>query len=104
MKLPPITAKQYVVLQLLRSGQELAGRELRAELAKADLRTSTVAFYNLMKRLVVGGFVSRSTRVELVGGHEVRQTYYRTTPLGAHALVETFAFYTSFPSPGLDFS
>ena len=98
--IPPLTGLQFLLLGLLRTS-ELSGRDLRAELAKNDVRTSAPAFYQLMARLEDQGFVEGWYVPKEVEGQRVRERRYKLLGLGERALVETADFYRLRHKPAL---
>ncbi len=100
MKLPEITALQFVTLSLLFSGEKTA-RELRRQLQKWGGPRTSAAFSQLVGRLQRAAYVDavRENRV----GRRFSQSRYRLTDLGLIVWKVTQRFYGSFDAPPANF-
>jgi DNA-binding PadR family transcriptional regulator len=91
-RLPAITPLQFLVLGLVRSGEQ-PGRFIRHVLADQGARRSAPAFYQLMARLERDGLVEGRYHPIAVGDQAVNERRYRITPAGASAWTRTRTFY-----------
>lgn len=91
-RLPGITHLQFLVLGLLRAGEQ-PGRVIRETLAAYGVRRSAPAFYQLMARLerdrLVDGWYEQVT----AGDQAVTERRYRLRPRGAKHWAEARDFY-----------
>lgn len=90
--LPSITHLQFVILDAL-GQQEAAGRALRGLLAQHGLKSSAPAFYQMMARLELAGWVTGRYEHQVVEGQHLKERRYEITKAGRRALAETRAFY-----------
>ena len=91
-RLPPVTHLQFLVLEAL-SGDEQAGRDLRALLLAYRVKSSAPAFYQMMARLEDAGLVEGWYDSRVVGSQHLKERRYRLTRRGRRAFEETRAFY-----------
>ena len=93
-RIPKLTHLQFLVLGLLREGEQ-PGRVLRRALAAHGVRRSGPAFYQLMSRLerdrLVDGWYEQIT----AGDQAVTERRYRVRPAGAKLWAEARDFYSS---------
>jgi DNA-binding PadR family transcriptional regulator len=93
-RLPRLTHLQFLVLGLLRSGEQ-PGRVVRDAIAAHGVRRSAPAFYQLMARLerdrLVDGWYEQVT----AGDQAVTERRYRLRPSGAKLWTETCDFYST---------
>ena len=90
--LPALTHLQYLVLGVLRPGEQ-PGRVLRQALGAYGVRRSAPAFYQLMARLEKAGLVEGWYEQVIVGDQAVTERRYRITPEGAQAVDAAHGFY-----------
>jgi DNA-binding PadR family transcriptional regulator len=93
-RVPDATHLQFLVLSVLRSGEQ-PGRVIRNALADHGARRTAAAFYQLMARLeqdrlVVGAYAS-----VIVGDQSVTERRYRITPPGVTVWQSARAFYAT---------
>ncbi len=100
MKLPEITALQFVTLSLLFSGEKTA-RQLRRQLQKWGGPRTSSAFSQLVGRLQRAAYIDavRENRA----AQRFSQTRYRLTDLGLIVWQLTRRFYASFDAPPPNF-
>ena len=95
-RLPSVTHLQFLVLGLLRGGEQ-AGREIRDVLVRYGVKSTTAAFYQMMARLerdrLVEGWYEQIT----IGDQAVTERRYRLRSSGERLWREARAFYTSAP-------
>ncbi len=93
-ELPALTHLQFLVLGVLRSGEQ-PGRTIREAIAAYGVRRSGPAFYQMMARLERDGLVEgRYEQIE-VGGQAVKERRYKIRPAGARMWSATRSFYES---------
>ena len=99
MKLPEITALQFVALGLLMVGDK-SGRQLRDELSQWDGPGSSAGFSQLMGRMRQASYV----RIDRQGrsGQRFSECRYRVTDLGVMVWQAARGFYASFDEPTPD--
>jgi hypothetical protein len=68
---------ERAVLDLLASGEEVSGRELRGLLSKRDFRRTAPALVFTMLNLADKGLLECREEVRVMDGVEVRDRYYR---------------------------
>lgn len=93
-RIPRLTHLQFLVLGLLRAGEQ-PGRVIRDALAAHGVKRSGPAFYQLMSRLerdrLVDGWYEQVT----AGDQSVTERRYRLRPSGAKLWTEARDFYTT---------
>jgi DNA-binding PadR family transcriptional regulator len=93
-RIPKITHLQFLVLGLLREGEQ-PGRAIRDAIAAHGVKRSAPAFYQLMARLerdrLVDGWYEQVT----AGDQAVTERRYRLRPAGAKLWTEARDFYTT---------
>jgi DNA-binding PadR family transcriptional regulator len=98
-RLPKLTHMQFLVLGLLREGEQ-PGRVIRDALAAHGVKRSAPAFYQLMARLerdrLVDGWYEQVT----AGDQAVTERRYRLRPSGAKLWTEARDFYTAIIEHG----
>ena len=98
-RLPKLTHMQFLVLGLLREGEQ-PGRVIRDALAAHGVKRSAPAFYQLMARLerdrLVDGWYEQVT----AGDQSVTERRYRLRPAGAKLWTEARDFYTAIIEHG----
>jgi hypothetical protein len=72
-----LTKVERAVLDLLASGEEVPGRELRGLLSNRGFRRSAPALVFTMMNLADKGLVECREEVSMIDGVEVRDRYYR---------------------------
>jgi DNA-binding PadR family transcriptional regulator len=100
-RLPKITHMQFLVLGLLKEGEQ-PGRLLRDALAGYGVRRSAPAFYQLMARLERDRLVDGWYEQVAARDQAVIERRYRLRPAGAKLWTEARDFYTApiaVPSP-----
>lgn len=99
VKLPEITALQFVTLSLLFSGEKTAG-ELRRQLGEWGGPRTAAAFSQLMTRLQRRAYIDvvRANRT----GERFSESRYRLTDLGLIVWQVTQRFYAGFDAPPAD--
>jgi hypothetical protein len=98
-QLPKLSHMQFAILGELMAGS-LAGREIRARLAKLGVRQGGPAFYQLMSRMEDAGLVSGSYEQEIVDSQIIRQRHYRIAAPGRSAWDHTRRFYARISTIG----
>jgi DNA-binding PadR family transcriptional regulator len=93
-RLPRLTAMQYLVLGLLKEGEQ-PGRLLREALVAYGVKRSGPAFYQLMARLERDRLVDGWYEQVSAGDQSVTERRYRLRPAGAKLWAEARDFYTS---------
>lgn len=68
---------EQAVLDILASGEEINGRDLRGMLTSRGFRRSAPALVFTMMNLVDKGLVACREEIRVVGGVEVKDRYYR---------------------------
>jgi DNA-binding PadR family transcriptional regulator len=89
---PALTNLHYLVLGVLRSGEQ-PGRAIRQALATYGVRRSAPAFYQLMARLETSALVEGWYEQTATGDQLVVERRYRITPDGARAFNRAREFY-----------
>src|SRR3954453_15923965 len=93
-RIPRLTHLQFLVLGLLRGGEQ-PGPVIREAIAAPGVRRSAPAFYQLMARLerdrLVDGWYEQVT----AGDQAVTERRYRLRPSGARLWTEARDFYTT---------
>ena len=93
-RIPKLTHLQFLVLGLLRNGEQ-SGRAIRDAIAAHGVKRSAPAFYQLMARLerdrLVDGWYEQVT----VGDQAVTERRYRLRRSGAKMWAEARDFYTT---------
>jgi len=93
-RIPTITHLQFLVLGLLRDGEQ-PGRAIRAAIAAHGVRRSAPAFYQLMARLERDRLVDGWYEQISAGDQAVTERRYRLRPAGAKLWAEARDFYTT---------
>ena len=97
-RIPRLTHLQFLVLGLLRGGEQ-PGRAIREAIAGHGVKRSAPAFYQLMARLerdrLVDGWYEQIT----AGDQAVTERRYRLRPAGARLWAETRDFYSALLAP-----
>jgi hypothetical protein len=93
MPIPRWTHQQFAVLNALRDGGVLWGRDLRAALKAERYESSNNAFYALMDRLETAGLVEGWYEDRDVLGQPMRERKYKLTGLGQQAWDEVISYY-----------
>jgi DNA-binding PadR family transcriptional regulator len=91
-RIPDITHLQFLVLSVLRHGEQ-PGRSIRAAIADYGVRRSAAAFYQMMSRLERDGLVHGWYDQVTVGDQAVTERRYRSTAAGERAWTDTRTFY-----------
>ena len=91
-KLPRLTHLQFLVLGLLRNGEQ-PGRAVREALAAHGVRRTSPAFYQLMARLERDGLIEGWYEQITVRDQAVTERRYRVRPQGARLWAEARDFY-----------
>jgi DNA-binding PadR family transcriptional regulator len=99
-RLPRLTHMQFLVLGLLRNGEQ-PGRLVRDTLAAHGVKRSAPAFYQLMARLERDGLVEGWYEQITVGGQAVTERRYRLRPNGARLWGEARDFYAEIGARGV---
>ena len=90
--LPALTHLHYLVLGVLRSGEQ-PGRVLRQVLASYGVKRTAPAFYQLMARLEASKLVAGWYEQIVTHDQAVTERRYRITPEGTKAWNRARAFY-----------
>ncbi|MDQ3171973.1 MAG: hypothetical protein M3Q55_17725 [Acidobacteriota bacterium] len=93
-RLPRLTHLQFLVLGLLREGEQ-PGRLVRATLVSHGVRSTAPAFYQLMARLERDGLVEGRYEQVTAGDQSVTERRYTLRPPGARLWTEARDFYAS---------
>ena len=93
-RLPRLTHLQFLVLGLLRGGEQ-PGRVIRQTLAAHGVRRSAPAFYQLMARLERDRLVDGWYEQVAAGDQNVTERRYRLRPAGAKLWTDARDFYTA---------
>jgi len=93
-RLPRITHLQFLVLGVLRDGEQ-PGRLVRETLAAYGVRRTAPAFYQLMARLERDGLVDGWYEQITVGDQAVTERRYRLRPAGGKLWTEARDFYAA---------
>src|ERR1051325_9414404 len=97
-RLPEITHLQFLVLGVLRAGEQ-PGRAIREVLANCGVRRSGPAFYQMMSRLERDGLIEGWYEQIEVRDQVVKERRYRLKPAGAKLWTETRVFYEQAAAP-----
>jgi DNA-binding PadR family transcriptional regulator len=100
-RLPRLTHLQFLVLGLLRNGEQ-PGRRVREALATHGARRTAPAFYQLMARLERDGLVEGWYEQITVGGQGVTERRYRIRPIGTQLWTEARDFYAAIGARGVE--
>ena len=93
-RIPRLTHLQFLVLGLLRDGEQ-PGRVIRDAIAAHGLKRSAPAFYQLMARLERDRLVDGWYEQINAGDQAVTERRYRLRPAGAKLWSEARDFYTT---------
>jgi DNA-binding PadR family transcriptional regulator len=93
-RLPRLTHLQFLVLGLLREGEQ-PGRAVRDGLAAHGVRRTAAAFYQLMARLERDGLVDGWYEQVTIGDQAVTERRYRLRPAGTKLWTDARDFYTA---------
>jgi DNA-binding PadR family transcriptional regulator len=93
-RLPRVTHLQFLVLGVLRDGEQ-PGRLIRDTLAAYGVRRTAPAFYQLMARLERDALVDGWYEQVTVGDQAVTERRYRLRPAGGKLWTEARDFYTA---------
>jgi DNA-binding PadR family transcriptional regulator len=99
-KLPQLTHLQFLVLGVLRQGEQ-PGRTVRDALAAHGVRRTAAAFYQLMARLERDGLIEGWYEQITVRDQAVTERRYRVRPSGARLWTEARDFYADVASRGV---
>jgi DNA-binding PadR family transcriptional regulator len=99
-QLPRLTHLQFLVLGLLRSGEQ-PGRLVRESLAAHGVKRTSVAFYQLMARLERDGLVEGWYEQVTVRDQAVTERRYKLRPQGARLWTEARDFYAEIAARGV---
>ena len=91
-KLPRLTHLQFLVLGLLRDGEQ-PGRAVREALAGHGVKRTSPAFYQLMARLERDGLIEGWYEQITVRDQAVTERRYRVRPHGVRLWTEARDFY-----------
>jgi DNA-binding PadR family transcriptional regulator len=94
LRVPDATHLQFLVLSVLRGGEQ-PGRVVRQALAEHGARRTAAAFYQLMARLEQDRLVVGAYAPVIVGDQTVTERRYRITPAGLDVWEHARAFYLS---------
>ena len=92
--LPRLTHLQFLVLGLLRDGEQ-PGRVIRETLARHGVRRTAPAFYQLMARLERDGVVEGRYEQVTAGGQAVTERRYVLRARGRELWTEARDFYAA---------
>jgi DNA-binding PadR family transcriptional regulator len=98
-KLPRLTHLQFLVLGLLRNGEQ-PGRIVRDALAEHGVKRTAPAFYQLMARLERDGLIEGRYEQITVRDQAVTERRYRLEPAGARLWSDARDFYAQVASRG----
>ncbi len=90
--LPAITHLQFLVLGMLLA-EPRAGRTIRRELVRHNVRRTAPAFYQMMARLEDASLVEGWYDQNVVDGQLIKERHYRIRPAGRRAWNATRDFY-----------
>ena len=93
-RLPTLTHLQFLVLGLLRDGEQ-PGRVIRETLARHGVRRTAPAFYQLMARLERDGVVEGRYEQVTAGGQAVTERRYVLRARGRELWTEARDFYAA---------
>ena len=99
-QLPEITHLQFLVMSVLRAGEQ-PGRVVRRALADHGARRTAAAFYQLMARLEEDRLVAGMYAPIVAGDQTVTERRYRMTAEGAKVWAAARAFYDSLAASAL---
>ena len=99
-RLPRLTHLQFLVLGLLRKGEQ-PGRAIRETLATHGVKRTAPAFYQLMARLERDGLVEGWYEQITAGDQAVTERRYRMRPQGARLWAEARDFYVAIGTHGV---
>ena len=99
-KLPQLTHLQFLVLGLLRQGEQ-PGRLVRGALAAHGVKRTAAAFYQLMARLERDGLIEGWYEQVTVGDQAVTERRYRLRPTGARLWTDARDFYAEIAARGV---
>ena len=100
-RLPRLTHLQFLVLGLLRNGEQ-PGRLVRETLAHHGAKRTAPAFYQLMARLERDGLIEGWYEQITVGGQGVTERRYRMRPAGTRLWTEARDFYAAIGTRGVE--
>ena len=98
-RLPTLTHLQFLVLGLLRAGEQ-PGRVVRETLGKHGIRRTAPAFYQLMARLERDGLIEGRYEQVTVGGQAVTERRYNLLSRGRSRWDEARDFYAAAGAAG----
>ena len=98
-KLPQLTHLQFLVLGLLRRGEQ-PGRVVRDALAARGVKRTLPAFYQLMARLERDGLIEGWYEQITVRDQAVTERRYRLKPAGKRLWTEARDFYSEIAARG----
>jgi len=98
-RLPKLTHLQFLVLGLLRDGEQ-PGRQLRETLAAHGVRRTAPAFYQLMARLERDGLVEGRYEQITTGGQAVTERRYTLRARGREMWDQARDFYVAAAATG----
>ena len=99
-RLPRLTHLQFLVLGLLRNGEQ-PGRTIRETLATHGVKRTAPAFYQLMARLERDGLVEGWYEQITAGDQTVTERRYRMRPQGTKLWAEARDFYVAIGARGV---
>ena len=99
-RLPRLTHLQFLVLGLLRNGEQ-PGRTIRETLATHGVKRTGPAFYQLMARLERDGLVEGWYEQITAGDQTVTERRYRMRPQGTRLWAEARDFYVAIGAHGV---
>ena len=99
-KLPQLTHLQFLVLGLLRRGEQ-PGRVVRDALAAHGVKRSSPAFYQLMARLERDGLIEGWYEQITVRDQAVTERRYKLRPAGARLWTQARDFYSEIATRGV---
>ena len=99
-RIPRLTHLQFLVLGLLRNGEQ-PGRLVRDTLARHGAKRTAPAFYQLMARLERDGLIDGWYEQITVGGQAVTERRYRMKPAGTRLWTEARDFYATIGTRGV---
>ena len=99
-KLPQLTHLQFLVLGLLRCGEQ-PGRVVRDALAAHGVKRTSPAFYQLMARLERDGLIEGWYEQITVRDQAVTERRYKLRPAGARLWTQARDFYSEIATHGV---
>lgn len=99
-RLPRLTHLQFLVLGLLRNGEQ-PGRSIRETLAAHGVKRTAPAFYQLMARMERDGLVEGWYEQITVRDQAVTERRYRMRPQGVKLWAEARDFYAAIGARGV---